>query len=524
MKKKIRSIVAASRNIPTAVLLTITVILNYLMGKTISDMNSLYSSITNYSNRNEFIAILVKLIVSWVVIRLVNSIFGKIQKNKLLDESYLKWIVKLTRSKLSSITNVTTGAANSAISAISMDDKTMLNCVVGIIPSLVPFFILCKREFEEAGFIPPMINIICMTVYVAANIKLADSKAYKDSATARAHLHSVTLDCIRNSQTVKYFGVEDWSINRQENTQKEVFVDFLALPAVAATNMIDVIMFIPTAANVFLCWGNTSTVLFIIMMSYSVDNIAGYIGIMMEALTDKKNQMRVLGKLETDDVKKEQIKEKLEIHDVEFQYEEKSKVIFKICYLQILTGHRYCITGKSGFGKSTLAKIITGTNAPTKGYVPAVESIYMFAESELFDCSIAENISLGEVYDRAEIEELCREFEINLDIDLYNESVGENGGRLSTGQKQRINLCRTLFYARRHPGSLIVMDEVTAALDIKTSLTCLKYLTSEFNRLKVTLIYISNKSDYLETGLITDDIYVHRTGNVVTYDTIPEED
>jgi ABC-type dipeptide/oligopeptide/nickel transport system ATPase subunit len=66
------------------------------------------------------------------------------------------------------------------------------------------------------------------------------------------------------------------------------------------------------------------------------------------------------------------------------------------------------------------------------------------------------------------------------------------------------------------------MDEVTAALDIQTSLTCLLYITDEFKRLGTTLIYISNKTDYKMVDLITDNIYVHRNGTVVTYDNKPD--
>jgi ATP-binding cassette subfamily C protein len=143
----------------------------------------------------------------------------------------------------------------------------------------------------------------------------------------------------------------------------------------------------------------------------------------------------------------------------------------------------------------------------------------MFAESEMFNTTIAENITLGDTYDIKEINDILNAFEVEVDLDVFKDSVGEGGNSLSTGQRQRINLARTLFYARRHPGSLIVMDEVTAALDIKTSITCLEYLTSEFKRLGVTLIYISNKTDYQEVDLITDNIYVSRSNKVVTYTT-----
>ena len=65
--------------------------------------------------------------------------------------------------------------------------------------------------------------------------------------------------------------------------------------------------------------------------------------------------------------------------------------------------------------------------------------------------------------------------------------------------------------------NLVALDEVTSALDEVTSINCINYLTEEFERLGTTLLYVSNKSDYKETNLITDNIYVMRNGNVVTY-------
>lgn len=80
-----------------------------------------------------------------------------------------------------------------------------------------------------------------------------------------------------------------------------------------------------------------------------------------------------------------------------------------------------------------------------------------------------------------------------------------------------------LVYARRHPGVIIALDEVTSALDEITSIKCINYLADEFERLGTTLLYVSNKSDYKNTNLITDNIYVVRDGNKVYYiqDTLP---
>ena len=142
----------------------------------------------------------------------------------------------------------------------------------------------------------------------------------------------------------------------------------------------------------------------------------------------------------------------------------------------------------------------------------------MFAESEMFNDTIIENISLGDnTVTKDEVEDILKHLEVVLDLDIENDPIGEKGELLSTGQRQRINLARVIVYARRHPGVLVALDEVTSALDEATSVTCINYLTEEFERLGTTLLYVSNKSDYKETNLITDNIYVLREGNTVTY-------
>lgn len=509
-----------TRIIPIPVWIILSTIANYFVGDNVAKVNSLYSHVSEYS-REEFLFAILKLIGLWVVLRLVNQVVGKIEKARILNYNYMKWITKLTTSKLSTISSVSTGAANSAIHTIAACDKGMVEYALAIIPNIVPFILLCAKEYDVAGITPVLINIGCMTFYVVYNLKISDCQSYKRQVQAKTEMSTVTVDCIKNSQTIKYFNKENWSINRQETTQRGTFSRQLAMPVNMLNVFMHMIMWTPSVAAIWFCWESESTVLYIIMMTYVIDNIGAYLSAIFENYTEKKNQLDIMGGLEADEKHKTPIEDSIVIKNVKFRYDVKNPdaVMFIIDDLVLERGHRYCVTGKSGFGKSTLAKLISGTYAPEQGIVPEVDSVYMFAESEMFDTSIAENITLGDTYDKKEITELMNAFEVVVDLDVFKDAVGERGNKLSTGQCQRINLARTLFYARRHPGALIVMDEVTAALDIKTSLTCLQYLTEEFKRLGVTLVYISNKSDYLETDLITDNIYVHREGKQVTYST-----
>ena len=525
MFNKFEAMLNHCRNIPVAVFVILSTIFNYLLGQNIAHTNELYSDISSYS-KLEFFNALIQLILMWVILRTFNQVVGKINKHWLLDYNYLKWITKLTNSKLSSISSISTGTVNNAINTIAMCNKGMVDCVMSIIPNIIPFIMLCHKEWQVAGWIPTAVNLVCIVLFVLYSWKASNFMTYKRQAKARSDISTVTIDCIKNSQTVKYFNKEDWSIERQNTMQAKTFGAQLGVPAMILNTLFYTIMWLPTLTAVWLCWDNEdmSTVLYVIMMSYVIDNIAGHISCIMESYTEKKNQLEILGKLEVDDNNRAPIDESIVIKNAAFTYDRENKKAstFIIKDLEIKKGHRYCVTGKSGFGKSTLAKLITGTYAPLDGEIPLVESVYMFAESEMFNMSIADNIALGEQYDKKEIRYMLDAFEVSTSLDIFKDPVGENGNKLSTGQKQRINLCRTLFYARRHSSSLIVMDEVTAALDIQTSLTCLRYITNEFKRLGTTLIYISNKTDYKMVDLITDNIYVHRNGTVVTYDNKPD--
>ena len=515
MKEFIRKL----RSTPIWIFLILSGVLNYVLGTYMAKINVVFADITTLE-KEEFLKKSAVLIGIWSLIRIFNQLVGKINKHKMLDSNYMKWITKLTRSKLSSISTVSTGAISNAVHTIAACDKGMTECVMCILPNVIPFVILCQKEWQSSGWKPVAINVTCMVIFALWGWKASTMKSYRNQAKARAAISTVTIDCIKNSQTVKYFNKEDWSISRQENKQKETFPEQLALGGMFLNAIVYTIMWCPTIAAIAFCWKDTSTVLYVIMMSYVIDNIAGCISGFMEARTEKINQLEILGKLEPDDnTSKEEIDISMVIRDVEFSYDpNKDAVKFEIPFLYFVKGHRYCVTGKSGFGKSTLAKLVTNTITPQKGTIPNVNSVYMFAESEMFNIPIFENITLGDDADKKEILDMLKEFEVSVDLDIFKDPVGENGCKLSTGQKQRINLCRTLFYARRHPSSLIVMDEVTAALDIKTSIKCLEYLYSEFVRLGTTLIYISNKTDYLEIeGFITDNIYVHRDGNIVSY-------
>lgn len=231
--------------IPIPVMLIITALLNYWLGTVMTDINSMYSNITNME-RDTFIIGVIKLIIIWLGIKLVNSIITRVSNHRILDTSFMKWIEKLTYSKVSSISTMGTGAIQNAINTIVGCDKMIINSVIGVLPFIAPFFIICKREYDIAGITPVMINILSIACFIWLNYVVSNLKSNEKSAKAGNKMKSVTTDCILNSKSVKYFQKENWSINLQYSTQKEIFIDFLNIGKAVICNLFSVIMWIPT--------------------------------------------------------------------------------------------------------------------------------------------------------------------------------------------------------------------------------------------------------------------------------------
>lgn len=241
-------------------MLIFVAILNYSLSSAITKVNKTYSDIQNLQ-KSEFFSTVIMYIVIWASLFIVNNLVVKINNMKMLNKNYMKWIEKLTFSRVSSITEIGTGGISSAINTIAACNKYMVNIVIAMLPNIMPCILINYEEFKVSGILPVIINIIYVIVMVVCNIIAANFKSNEIAARASAKMQSVTADCIYNSKTVKYFNKENWSIKRQKDTQNNTFVDCTNLKkGLFVSTIFGVLRWIPTVLNVYLCWESTSTV------------------------------------------------------------------------------------------------------------------------------------------------------------------------------------------------------------------------------------------------------------------------
>jgi ABC-type multidrug transport system fused ATPase/permease subunit len=198
---------------------------------------------------------------------------------------------------------------------------------------------------------------------------------------------------------------------------------------------------------------------------------------------------------------------------VRFAYDADARPVLEDIDLHIPPRTSVAITGRTGSGKTTLVDIIMGLLEASSGRV-TVDRIPLDRNSApywqarvgyvphnfyLLDDTIAANIAFGVApseMNRAEIERAAKianlhDFVSGLEKG-YDAIVGERGGRLSSGQRQRIGIARALY---RRP-SVLVLDEATSALDYETEAAIVEAL----NKLKhqITIIMIAHRLHTIE--------------------------
>lgn len=211
----------------------------------------------------------------------------------------------------------------------------------------------------------------------------------------------------------------------------------------------------------------------------------------------------------------------IRLENVSFAYEPGKTVLHGI-NAEFEAGKAYALVGGSGSGKSTLLNLLMAAETNYSGHILAdgielsdisAESLYgtMAAIQQnvfVFNASIKDNVSMFRDFPKTEMDEAIARAHLGALIRERGEDYlcGENGSRLSGGEKQRISIARSLL----KKSSVLLADEVTAALDAQTA----HRVSSDILDLQgITRIVVTHT---LEESLLRryDKIFVLRGGRI----------
>ena len=233
-----------------------------------------------------------------------------------------------------------------------------------------------------------------------------------------------------------------------------------------------------------------------------------------------------------------EIKKGIKISNLCFNYSDRSDFVLKNISLEVKKGESIGIIGATGSGKSTFIDLLMGLLVPSDGNI-YVDNFDLFSEKNidllyswrlsvshvpqnviLSDSSFLENIAIGLKKDQIDFERVKNVSEIAKIKEFiestnmgFNTRVGERGINLSGGQVQRIGIARALY----RKSSILVLDESTSALDIKTEKQVMNSLCNL--KKKPTIFMIAHR---ISTVKNCDKLLLLSEGNIKSYGT-PEE-
>ena len=213
----------------------------------------------------------------------------------------------------------------------------------------------------------------------------------------------------------------------------------------------------------------------------------------------------------------------IEFCDVAYQYEEE-QVGLETFTGVLKRGRSYMLVGESGAGKTTISNVFMQLLTPTKGQVTVdgydLQSLdsqwyhrqiaYLSQTPYIMSGTLRENLQFGlevtdetlwQVLQQVQLADFVDTLPLGLDT-----VIGEGGYGLSGGQRQRLALGRILL----RPAQILILDEVTAHLDVETESLIMQVLR-ECGKDKIVL-YVGHR---VQTMKYVDTLFVMQAGRLV---------
>ena len=395
-------------------------------------------------------------------------------------------------------------------------NKGFTNIFASVIALIGTFIVMLRLDWVLTLLSLAIVPLIVGAIYFFARRIRSESTSIQEHESAVLAQAQEGLSSIR---MVHAFGREDFEVMQfHQQAQQSLQANLrLTLTNVNSALVISTLMVIGTAAMYYvgtlhvlagtLSLGSLLVFSAYLLMLYQPLESLTYTAWAMEGATaGAKRCFEILDS--QDDVRDSpnavdisSAKGAIELRSVDFGYAE-SRIVLRDINLSIAPNQIVGLVGGTGAGKSTLLSLVPRFYDPTTGSVMLdgrdvheitkkslrAQIAIVLQDTLLFSTTVRENIAYGrpdateeeiiEAARRAQADEFIRQMPQG-----YSNLVGERGGHLSVGQRQRIGIARA--FLKNAP--ILLLDEPTSALDPSTEAAIMETI-KELMRGRTTLI------------------------------------
>ena len=423
---------------------------------------------------------------------------------------------------------------------IKIIEDNFLNNIFQVIASILSFSISIAVLFYISPLVVIFIIFFGVLGFVIPNAlskKLVIAK--NDYSTNLEEITSVTKDLFSGFEVIKGFNISKkinqvfkYNSNNVETSKRKCSIIEAIVRGFSISFSVTIYLGVLILGG-YLMYHDRITVGTAIIIIQLSTHIVGPVKTSISLINQIKSVSLIAKKIEdilkssSEDIEEnnlENFKNCIEINNLTFSYNEERKALDNI-NLVFEKNKKYAIVGESGCGKSTLIKLLMRYYNDYEGSIKIddndLKSIYssdlyknmsMIQQNVfMFDDTIKENIKLFANYSDEKVIKACKRSGIYNLIERLPKGidslVGENGSKLSGGEKQRIAIARSLI----NDTQILILDESTSALDNETAYN----LESSLLELDdLTLIVVTHK--LIKNILLNyDEIIVMRDGKIV---------
>lgn len=423
---------------------------------------------------------------------------------------------------------------------VKLIEDSFLNNIFLVISSLLSFIISLCALFYISPYIVIFIVIFGILGFVIPN-RLSKNLIIQKNEYSKSleDITSITKDLFSGFEVIKCFNITkkmnkifiDNSL-KVENTKRKSSILEALIKGFSLSFSVTIYLGVLILGGYLMYKKNISVGTAIIIIQLST-HIVGPVKTSISLINQIKSVTLISDKIKTildspnenlENESLEDFKQCINVENVKFSYS-KDRLALDNINLTFEKNKKYAIVGESGCGKSTLIKMIMRYYTKYEGNIVIdnknLNSIYssdlyknisMIQQNVfMFDDSIKENIKLFSNHSDDEVIKSCdRAGLMGLINRLGNgidSLVGENGNRLSGGEKQRVAIARALI----NKAKVLILDESTSALDNETAYNLEKSLLELKD---LTMIVVTHK--LIKSLLISyDEIIVMKDGKVI---------